>query len=86
MNTNPIAYHGKINVKLSTLEKLIELINEGDTLYAIGILRSLLDEEFRTEVRKTKELLFFQMKYANTVDERERYRKAYEEYMANSLL
>lgn len=75
----------RVTVKVRAVKDIVALINDGDFNTAIDYLESIIDVDFRAEVRKTKEELYFKMRYSKTAQEREHWKRLYTEYMENSL-
>lgn len=86
MELYPAIDSDRVSVKINTIKSVIALINDGDYATAIDYLDSIIDPDFRNQVRKTKEELYFKMKYSRTAQERALHEKEYRDYMTYSLL
>jgi gluconate kinase len=76
----------KVNVKIETLQKVIDLIEDYEFVDALHILYSVCRADYRERIRKEKEQLYFKMRHSKSDVEYEKNKAEYDEFMRNSLL
>lgn len=75
----------KVSIKIETLQKIIELVENYELTEALHILHAVSSSDYRKKIRKEKEQLYFQMRHSKDDDEYEKNRAEYESFMASSL-